>query len=143
MEAITVVDGSVRIKIVVEGGNTVVVKCRRPSAHEKQKFLNSRFVTHRNKTTSRLYEARAEFFDRIAIDAENVAFESAAGEQLPLNAATVFTEEDKKKWKEIMGVPITSWKDLIDVAWKSSVIMRFEDSAAVPDEEEEGSDSKN
>lgn len=129
------------ILIAVEGGNSVTVLCRRPTAQEKQKFLNSRFTTHRNKTTSRLYEARAEFFDKIAVDVEGVTFENAKDEEVPLNAQTVFTDEDKAKWQGIMGVPITGWRDLIDVAWKSSVIMRFEDSASEPDEKE--SDPKN
>jgi hypothetical protein len=90
---------------------------------------------------SRLYPARSEFFDAIAIDAENVTFENADGLDVPLCAATSFTEADINKWRSIMGKTILSWRDLIAENWKSAVAMRFEDSGTEVEEPEE--DSKN
>jgi hypothetical protein len=123
---------SVRIRVPV-GDDDVVFVCRRPTGREISKFLSSRYVTKRNKMEPRLYEARLEFVNSILRDVEGATFRNAAGEELPLNAASTLTAEDKALWAGTLGEPVESWKDLIPVTWKSSVAMYFEDSAAGED----------
>ncbi len=118
-------------------GETVVFICRIPSAQELSKFLNGRFTQKRNKVESRVYEARAEFIDKILVDVEGAEFEGADKTIRPLNAQTVLTEDDKVMWRGIMGTPVETWKDLIQLSWKSSAALRFEDSS------NEGDDEKN
>ncbi len=117
-----------RIELEV-GGDTVTFVCRIPTGPAMSKFLSSRFRTQRNKVESRVYEARAEFFDAIIVDLENAQFENAENQTVDLGAATVLTEADKTKWSGLMGVPVSGWKDLIPLGWKSSVAQWFEDSA--------------
>jgi hypothetical protein len=118
-----------RVRVAVDvGGEDVVFICRTPTARETSVFLNNRFVTKRNKVTSHLYEARAEFISAIVVDVENAQFRNAAGEVLPLNAQTVLTDDDKRQCGAVLGVQIETWKDLIPLSWKSSAAMKFEDS---------------
>jgi hypothetical protein len=134
---------TVRVSISLPNEEKATFICRRPTSAELSAFLNSRFTNVRNKLKTRLYEARAEFFDKIAVNAENVTFENANGTAVPLNASTSLTDEDKAAWSAILGTPVTSWKDLIDVSWKSSVSMRFEDPAADFDGDEAEDPAKN
>ena len=122
-----------RIAIDVNG-DTVVFICRVPSATELSKFLNSRFETKRNKVKSCVYEAREEFINKIATDIENATYAGADGEEKPLNAQTVLSDQDKTYWSGILGVPVQTWKDLIPLSWKSSAAQRFEDSANVEED---------
>jgi hypothetical protein len=123
-----------RIPIDVNG-ETVVFVCRVPSAAELSKFLNGRFATVRNKVNSRVYEAREEFINKIAVDVENATYAGADGIEKPLSAATALSDEDKTFWSGMFGQRVESWKDLIPLSWKSSAAQRFEDSANVADEE--------
>ncbi|MFB3828960.1 MAG: hypothetical protein ACE15B_19495 [Bryobacteraceae bacterium] len=134
--AISAFQKTVRVKIPV-GSEDVVLICRKPNAGELSQFLNARFVRKGRKIESRLIEARGEFIDRILVDAENVEYETAAGERKPLNRNTQLSEEDKAYAGGILGVKVESWKDLIALNWKSSAAMHFEDAA--PEDEEDGS----
>lgn len=125
----------IRITVPVPGDEVVFV-CRRPSAKEISKFLTSRNRTHRNKVTSRLYEAREEFARSIILDVENVSFRTASGEVKPLNAQTTLSAEDKEHWSKVLDVKVESWLDLISISWFSSVAMFFEDT--LPDDGAEG-----
>jgi hypothetical protein len=126
-----------RVRVAVDvGGEDVVFICRTPTAKETSAFLNNRFVTKRNKVTSHLYDARANFMDAIVVDVENAQFRNAAGEVLPLNAQTVLTDDDKRQCGAVLGVQVESWKDLIPLSWKSSAAMKFEDSQSASGEEE-------
>jgi hypothetical protein len=128
-------DTQVRVPVDV-GGEDVILICRTPTAKETSSFLNNRFVTKRNKVTSHLYEARADFITAIVVDLENAQFRNAVGEVLPLNAQTVLTDEDKRQCGAVLGVQVESWKDLIPLSWKSSAAMKFEDSQSASGEEE-------
>ena len=119
-------DSTIRISVPV-GDEDVILVCRRPSADEVSKFLNSRFTTHRNKVKSNLYPARVAFVDSILVDAENVTFVTASGEEKPLNAATVLTPDDASHWSKVLGEAVSCWKDLISMPWKSTVAMYFEE----------------
>ena len=129
-----------RVSIDVSG-ETVTFICRTPTAAEQSHFLNNRFSTKRNKVETRVYQARAEFMDKITVDIEGATYDDAAGTELPLNAATVLTDGDKTKWAEISARRCRSWKDLIPLSWKSSAAQRFEDSQNQP--EDEGEPAKN
>jgi len=130
-----IASANIRITVPVSGEDVVFI-CRRPAAKEISQFLSSRNRTHRNKVTSRLYEAREEFARSIIQDAENVSYRSVTGEELPLNARTSLSAEDKEHWSKVLGVKVESWLDLIPLSWFSSVAMYFEDS--LPDDGPEG-----
>ncbi|HZL56927.1 MAG TPA: hypothetical protein VFC21_07590 [Bryobacteraceae bacterium] len=124
-----------RVAIDVNG-ETVVFICRTPSAGEMSAFLNSRFITKRNKVESRAYEAREAFMDKVAIDIENATYAGADGVEKPLDASTVLSSDEKTYLAGILGKPVDSWKDVIPMQWKSSAAQRFEDSATAPEEED-------
>lgn len=126
------IGSSIRIKVPV-GDDSVEFICRRPTAEEQSKFLRDRFETKGRKVKSHLYETRVALIDRIATDIAGAQYENAAGETVPLNAQTVLSEEDKRKWAGILGVPVKDWRDLVPASWKSSAAMRFED--AQPEDE--------
>ena len=117
-----------RISIDV-GDETVTFVCRPPSGADISTFLSARFKTKRNKVESFVYPARAAFFDRIVINAENATYEAADSTQQTLDAGTMLTDADKTKWGVLLGIQISGWKDLIPLSWKSSLAQRFEDSA--------------
>lgn len=129
---------NLRIPVPV-GSEDVIFICRRPKAREISNFLNNRWRRGpRGKIVDRLYEARREFVDSVLIDVENVTWKTAAGETLPLNSSTQLSDRDRELWSEIMGEPVTGWKDLIPLNWKSAVAMQFEDALALSSEDEEG-----
>jgi hypothetical protein len=130
------INSNIRVTVPV-GIEEVVFVCRRPDGQEISKFLNSRFETRRNKVQSKLYEARERFIDAIVVDVENVTFDDASGQNLPLNKATVLTDADKAHWAAILHIPVdqVTWKALIPLNWKSSAATFFEDPALGGDEQ--------
>lgn len=128
---------SATIRVAVPVGNEdAIFICERPTGKELSAFLTSRFRTHRNKITNVAYEVRPNFAKSLILDAENISFENAAGEVVPLNNKTELTEADKAKWSSILGEPVVHWRDLISVSWLCSVAMYFEESS--PADESEG-----
>lgn len=135
---VQIASDNLRIPVPV-GNEDVVFICRRPRAKEISTFLNNRWRRGpRGKIVDRLYEARREFVDSILIDVENVTWKTAAGDAAPLNAATSLSEADRQHWSDVLGEPVTSWKDLIPLNWKSAVAMHFEDALNLSGEDEEG-----
>ena len=131
------IGSTVSIRIPV-GDETVTFICRRPSASEHSKFLRDRFEAKGRKMQNHLYEAREALIDKILVDVQGAEFETAEGIGVALNNKTTLNDADVAKWSGLLGVQVTSWKDLIPASWKSSAAMRFED--AQPDDE---ADEKN
>lgn len=129
---------TVKVKVQVEGGETVVLVCRRPTAPELSKFLGARFEHKGRKVKSKLYPAREEFIDKILVDVEGAQFERADGSTLPLNRAVELSDADKAHWSGICGTQVEGWKDLIPASWKSSAAMTFEDPQPESDDEGDG-----
>lgn len=125
----------VKVKVPVEGGETVTLVCRRPTSQELSGFLNARFDTRGKKVKSKLYEARTALINKILVNVEDANFEKADGGCAMLNAQTVLSEEDQAHWSGLLGTPVTGWKDLIPVSWMSSAAMAFEDPA--PEDEDD------
>lgn len=129
---------TIRIPVAV-GNETVIFVCRQPTAAEISNFLSHRFVRRRNKVQDRLYEARAVFVDTILIDVENVQYRAATGEVRPLNSQTELSDADKTQQSQRIGQPVSTWKDMLQVNWKSAVAMYFEDQQTLgEDEDDEG-----
>lgn len=118
---------SIRIGVVV-GDETVTFICRQPTGAETSRFLSDRFVQKGRKITNRQSEARIDFINRILIDVENAAYETAAGEIVPLNARVTLTDEDRAYAAAILGSEVRDWKDLVNASWKATAAMRFEES---------------
>ena len=129
-----VISNSIRINVMVDGGEKVVFICRRPKAQELSNFLNKRFQTKGTRVKSQLYEAREALIDKILVNVEGAEYEDAAGQVKPLNASTVLSDQDKTHWAGILGESIESWKDLIPMSWKSSAAMTFEDAKPEADD---------
>ncbi len=134
---ISTLSSNIRISIPV-GDEEVVLICRKPTTDEVNHFLSSRFVARGRKVQQNFVEERVKFVDKVLVNVENVGYENAQGEMVPLTAQTPLSDEDKAHAAKLLGCKVESWKDLINVAWKCAAAMRFEEPQI-----EEGGDGKN
>jgi hypothetical protein len=120
---------TVRIPVDVEGGERVVLVCRRPTAAETSHHLTARFRQKGSRIQNNSTEAREALMDKILVDVEGVEYERPDHSAVKLSAATVFTDEEKAYLSSIFGGRVETWKDAIPVNWKSSAATYFEDNA--------------
>lgn len=130
--AVSAFSKTVRVVVPV-GDEQVVLICRKPTAEELNRFLSARFVSKGRKVQSNLVEARLKFMDRILVNVENAEYETASGESKPLNNQTQLSEDDRAFASSVLGAPVQSWKDLVNMTWKCSAAMSFEES--IPEDE--------
>jgi hypothetical protein len=134
---ISTLSSNIRIPIPV-GDEEVVLICRKPTTEEMNNFLSSRFVAKGRKVQQNFVEERVKLIDKILVNIENVGYENAQGEMVPLTAQTQLSDEDKAHAAALLGCKVGSWKDLINVNWKCAAAMRFEEPQT-----EDGGDGKN
>ncbi len=118
----------IRIAIPV-GDEQIILIVRQPKAKEQSTFLNARFTNKGKKVESHLYEARIAFTRSILLDVENASYLNRAGQELPLNKATVLSDDEKLHASKTLGISVDSWVDLVSPTWLAGGAMYFEDAA--------------
>lgn len=113
------------LNIPVADGVTAV--CRPPSARIQEAFLANRFLRQGKKTVNNYIPARVKFAREILFDLNGAEWTNAAGEVLPLNKQTTFTDADRAYLSDLLGDPVSTWKDLVPVNFYSTIAARFEE----------------